>query len=30
MTDEGSSVLLLKALKPKTLQPKALGPKTEG
>jgi 16S rRNA (guanine527-N7)-methyltransferase len=30
MTEEGSSVVLLKALKPKTLQPKALGPKTEG
>jgi len=30
MTDEGSSVVLLKALKPKTLQPKALGRKTEG
>ena len=30
MTDEGSSVVLLKALKPKTLQPKAFGPKTEG
>ena len=30
LTDEGSSVVLRKALKPKTLQPKAFGPKTEG
>ena len=29
MTEEGSSVVLFKSLKPKTLQPKAFGPKTE-